>query len=500
MTTNKRTSGVLLPISALPSQFGVGSMGLAARDFAQKLAQSGQKYWQVLPLSPIDFVYSPYASASAFAGCEMLIDLETLCIEGYFSRAELDSHRREYFTECDYAYAQSVQAELFGKAYAVFCREEKNSAAFARFCTENADWLDDYAFFAALKEHFGGIMWRQWQKEVRERLPSALAPLRAELSGRIEYYKFLQFVFFRQLSALTDYLHSIGVELIGDIPFYVAEDSADTWVNAKQFLLDENMRPTLVAGVPPDFFSADGQLWGNPIYNWEQMRRDGFAWWLKRFAHCRKIYDVVRIDHFRAFDTYYTIDFGQTTARNGRWQNGVGTEFFTTLYKQMPDIRLIAEDLGDIGEGVVNLRRAAALPGMKVLQFAFDSGANNPFLPHNYEPDCVAYLGTHDNNTTRGWWDALEPRVKSTVFRYLGAAAEKAPPPEQVVKLLMTQLSASVAQTVIFTVQDLIGNGADRRINTPSQIGWWKYMLWDKELKQQHWDFLAEISRLFNRA
>ncbi len=488
-----RRSGVLMPVSSLPSRFGVGGMGQSARAFADTLAAAGQSVWQVLPLGVPDFVHSPYASPSAFAGNPMLIDPAELVRDGLLTAGEIETFSGMPSARADYSRAAAVKGELFRRAYARFCEstDPRLREDFLTFCEREVSWLSDFALFDAIREREGRKPIWEWQEELRLRRPEAITAARARLDEEIRYRSFLQFLFQRQLSRLRAYLSARGISLLGDIPFYVARDSADVWSHPELFSKDE------VAGVPPDFFTASGQLWGNPIYNWERMREDGYAWWMRRLSRCADMYDETRLDHFRAFDSYYAIPAGARDAKSGVWREGEGRAFFDELRRVLPDLSLIAEDLGDIPPSVGALREYARVPGMRILQFAFGSGAGNPFLPHNYERDTVVYLGTHDNDTTAGFRASSDTYEKRSASAYLGI-------PEGAdegvfVRAMMRAASASVADTVIFTVQDLLTLGSESRINTPAKVGGcWEFAL-AAPLSGADVSFLREITALYGR-
>lgn len=491
-----RASGILLPISSLPSRYGIGSLGDEAKQFAKKLNSANQRYWQVLPLNPVDTVNSPYASPSAFAGNVLLIDLEEMAQSGLIYKSDLKSYRKDYFKETDYCYATSVKNKLFTKAFQKFNKSKILHDQFKDFCKIQKSWLDDFALFMSLKNLFEGKVWNNWpDKDIVLRKKTAIEKYKKLLKIEIKYQKFLQFIFFKQLKVLRDYLKNLNIKLIGDIPFYVAFDSVDVWVNSSKFLLDGDMNPVKVAGVPPDFFSEEGQLWGNPLYNWDIMKKDNFRWWVNRFKAMSNMYDVIRIDHFRAFDSYYEIPYGELTAKNGLWKDGPGLDFFKQLKKSLPEINLIAEDLGEIGERVNKLRDDAGLPGMKVLQFAFDGNFNNPFLPHNFYDNCVAYTGTHDNDTVLGWWKSLPEYTQKYILKYCNYGNCK-----NISHKFIQTLLSSKANTVIIAAFDIAKNDSDRRINIPSVTGCWKYMLQKNEISAKNWSWLGELTRLYGRA
>lgn len=463
-----RASGVLLHITSLPSSEGVGTLGNVDR-FIEFLVASGQKYWQILPVTPTDFVNSPYASPSAFAGNTLLIDLDDLAKSGLISDETLSDGKT-----CkgnDYAFAAEHKETALREAYHNFIKYNP-PLDYADFCDSNAYWLDDYALFCALKKHFGGKSWAEWDDEtVRMRQSAALERYADMLSDEVDYYVFCQYVFATQWAKFRDKLANNGIKLLGDIPIYVSYDSADVWAHPELFQLTDDRRPSWVAGVPPDYFSADGQLWGNPLYDWKAMKADNYAWWHKRVAKCAELFDVLRIDHFRAFDSYYAIRHGEQTARRGHWEKGVGYEFLKQLSDQAAPLTIVAEDLGDIPPSVLKLREKCGFPGMKVVQFAFDGNPDNAFLPTNHEQHCVAYLGTHDNDTTLGWWQSLSADEQQRVLTTL-----KLPTDEHISRQLISLLANSRAELVVYSMQDIAEDDTSARMNKPGTLGCWKYM------------------------
>lgn len=458
----------MLHITSLPSSEGVGTLGNVDR-FIEFLVASGQKYWQILPVTPTDFVNSPYASPSAFAGNTLLIDLDDLAKSGLISDETLSDGKT-----CkgnDYAFAAEHKETALREAYHNFIKYNP-PLDYADFCDSNAYWLDDYALFCSLKKHFGGKSWSEWDDEtVRMRQSAALERYADMLSDEVDYYVFCQYVFATQWAKFRDKLANNGIKLLGDIPIYVSYDSADVWAHPELFRLTDDRRPSWVAGVPPDYFSADGQLWGNPLYDWKAMKADNYDWWHKRVAKCAELFDVLRIDHFRAFDSYYAIRYGEPTARRGTWEKGVGYEFLKELAQKASPLTIVAEDLGDIPPSVLKLREKCGFPGMKVVQFAFDGNPDNAFLPTNHEQHCVAYLGTHDNDTTLGWWQSLSADEQQRVLTTL-----KLPTDEHISRQLITLLANSRADLVIYSMQDIAEDDTTARMNKPGTLGCWKYM------------------------
>lgn len=458
----------MLHITSLPSSEGVGTLGNVDR-FIEFLVASGQKFWQILPVTPTDFVNSPYASPSAFAGNTLLIDLDDLAKSGLISDETLSDGKT-----CkgnDYAFAAEHKETALREAYHNFIKYNP-PLDYADFCDSNAYWLDDYALFCSLKKHFDGKSWSEWDDEtVRMRQSAALERYADMLSDEVDYYVFCQYVFATQWAKFRDKLANNGIKLLGDIPIYVSYDSADVWAHPELFQLTDDRRPSWVAGVPPDYFSADGQLWGNPLYDWKAMKTDNYAWWHKRVAKCAELFDVLRIDHFRAFDSYYAIRYGEPTARRGTWEKGVGYEFLKELAQKASPLTIVAEDLGDIPPSVLKLREKCGFPGMKVVQFAFDGNPDNAFLPANHEQHCVAYLGTHDNDTTLGWWQSLSADEQQRVLTTL-----KLPTDEHISRQLITLLANSRAELVIYSMQDIAEDDTSARMNKPGTLGCWKYM------------------------
>lgn len=487
----KRSSGVFLHITSLPSHYGIGSLGKEAYDFARRLSASGQRYWQILPLCQPDKFGSPYASEGSFSGNVLLIDCEKLCEYGLLSRSELSEEGGA--CEADFAKAERIKLPLFAKAYANLPSNALLAEEFGDFCEENAEWLRDYALYSSISSRSGKPFY-EWEKELKFREKQAVEDYAKNNANDVEYRMFLQFLFFRQWKELKSYANSLGVGIIGDIPMYVSYNSADVWSSPEEFLLDDELRPKKVAGVPPDYFSEEGQLWGNPLYNWDYMRAGGYKWWKRRIRRCAELFDALRIDHFRAFHSYWAVDADSETAKNGVWISGEGKKFVDVIKEAAGGMKLIAEDLGEYEAGVQNLRKECGISGMKVLEFAFSGGSDNAFLPHNYEEDCVAYIGTHDNDTAVGWWESLPYEEKSYVYNYTGFESDK-----EINRKLMKLLSRSRAETVIFCAQDIIGLSSDRRMNVPGKTGCWRFMLDGNELKSEDMDYLGEITMLFGR-
>ena len=486
-----RSSGVLMHITSLPGPFGIGTMGAQAYAFVDFLKEAGQSWWQILPLSPTGYGDSPYQSASAFAGNPYLIDLEQLEKDGLLQPEDYRSLQwniRE--DQVDFGLIYQNRRIVLRKAYARFSGGE----AFERFCWENSNWLADYSLFMALKDHFQGAPWYQWEAPLKRRDSDAVWNARQTLADEIRFYSFQQFLFFEQWQALKNYAREKGVGIIGDVPIYVPLDSADVWSSPEEFLLDEALQPTAVAGCPPDAFSEDGQLWGNPLYNWKAMAADGYSWWLRRLAFAGKLYDVVRLDHFRAFEAYWSVPYGDVDARGGHWVKGPDMDFVRAVKEGLPGLSLIAEDLGFLTPEVLQLRNRSGFPGMKVLQFAFDSRENSQYLPHNYIANTVCYTGTHDNMTTRQWLENLSPEARAYAVEYMNLAGET-----DVWGVIRTALS-SVSDLCIVPIQDYLELGGEARMNFPgTTTGNWTWRVHDGFCTDVLARRIAGLTRLYYR-
>ena len=459
-----------MPISSLPSPYGIGTLGAAAREFADFLAAAGQTYWQVLPICPTSYGDSPYQSFSSFAGNPYFIDLDDLAADGLLEPDEYQSlNWGDNPQSVDYGLMYITRYQVLQKAARRLLTNPPRE--YKMFC-KTSTWLDDYALFMALKDKHGGASWFTWEPDIRLRRKSALAAAKKELADEVDFWKAVQFLFIRQWNALKSYANGLGISIIGDVPIYVSGDSADVWANPDQFQLDENGLPTEVAGCPPDGFSADGQLWGNPLFNWDRMKQDGYQWWLRRIAFQFQLYDTLRIDHFRGFDAYYAIPYGDTTAKNGRWRPGPGLDFFKAVNARLGEQDIIAEDLGFLTDSVRELLRDTGYPGMKVLEFAFDSrDTGSDYLPHCYPTHCVAYTGTHDNDTILGWMATAPKKDVSFAKAYLRLSSR-----EGYHWGMMRGAWASPADLAIMQAQDLLGLGTEARMNIPSTLGEnWKW-------------------------
>lgn len=459
----KRSSGILLHISSLPSPYGIGNLGQAAREFVDFLQAAKQGYWQLLPISPTGYGDSPYQSASTFAGNPYLLDPDQLVAEGLLTGEELAGPWGSDPERTDYGLLYEKRLSVLRLAF----RRVREDEDFAAFRSREAGWLDDYALFMALKEHFGGAPWLDWDADIRLRKPAAVKRWRAELAEEIRFHQWLQYRFFGQWQQLREYAHSKGVQIIGDIPIYVPMDSADVWSNPGGFQLNRYRRPRVIAGCPPDAFTRDGQRWGNPIYDWEAMEADGFVWWLRRIGAAARFFDVVRIDHFRGIESYWSIPANHKTARHGQWVKGPGLALVNAIKQAYPDTKFIAEDLGFQTPEVLKLLEDSGFPGMKVLEFAFDSREPSDYLPHVYTENCVCYTGTHDNATLRQWFEesSEEDLDRDYARRYMGVT-EGEDFCEAIIRLGM----ASKAELFMAQMQDYLKLGGESRMNVPGQL------------------------------
>lgn len=459
-----RRSGILMHISSLPGPGGIGSLGKEAYAFADFLKASGMAVWQVLPLGPTGYGESPYQSSSVFAGNPMLISCAALREAGLVAYDDGEEFAPDDPERVDYPAVRESKEKLLRRCFAQ--SEGKLQKELAAFRRENP-WVEDFALFTALKARYGGVMWTKWpDREVRRRQPAALERCRRELDGEIRYHLFCQYLFFRQWFALKRYCNGLGIRLFGDMPIYVAEDSADTWTHPEAFQLDGEGVPKRVAGVPPDFFSADGQLWGNPLYRWFSLRLHGYGWWVERMAAMAKMYDIVRIDHFIGFANYYSVPQGAPNARTGKWIIGPGKSLFRTLERKIPGLNIVAEDLGCVNDRVRRLLTAVGYPGMRVLSFGFGGGEDNPHLPANYVTNSVVYTGTHDNDTVRGWIDTADDAALAQARQLLGFDK-----PEDGPAAFVRAVLASRADTAMIPMQDVLGLGGWARMNRPGTIG-----------------------------
>ena len=497
---DKRAAGILMPITSLPSEYGIGCFSKSAYDFVDWLKEAGQSYWQILPLGPTSYGDSPYQSFSTFAGNPYFISLKALVEEGVLTKEDCDKVSwGKRADSVDYEKIYKGRYKLLRKAY-----ENSNISEnpdYQKFVAENSWWLSDYALFMAVKDQFGGVEWTKWAEDIRLRWANAMDYYRRELYFDIEFQQYMQFKFYEQWMKLKKYANEKGIQIIGDIPIYVAMDSADTWAHPELFQLDEENVPVAVAGCPPDGFSATGQLWGNPLYNWEVHRNSGYEWWVKRIANCFRLYDVVRIDHFRGFDEYYAIPYGDKTAENGWWEKGPGIELFRTISEKLGHREIIAEDLGYMTDTVKKLVEESGYPNMKVIEFAFDerdTGNASDYLPHNYPRNCVVYTGTHDNETLVSWLDNITPQERRQVRKYLNNFHDSG---KELCDDLICLVMQSVADLCIIPMQDYLGLDNSARMNQPSTLGKnWKWRLkegqFSKELRGEMLELAGRYGRL----
>lgn len=494
-----RTAGILLPIFSLPSKYGIGCFSKSAYDFVDWLKDAGQCYWQILPLVPTSYGDSPYQSFSTYAGNPYFIDLEKLIAEGVLTKKECDSvDFGDNALEIDYEKLYYGRYKLLRMAY-----ERSNineNQEYHQFVNENAWWLKDYALFMALKDRFEGKSWTEWPEDIRLRYGYSMDYYFKELYFDIEFQQYMQFKFFEQWNALKTYANNNGVKIIGDIPIYVAMDSADVWANPELFQLDENNTPIAVAGCPPDGFSATGQLWGNPLYRWDYHKQTGFSWWMGRLRYCFKLYDVVRIDHFRGFDEYYSIPYGEESAINGKWEKGPGIELFWKMWEVLGSQNVIAEDLGYVTDTVRQLVKDTGFPGMKIFEFAFDSrdsGSANDYLPHNYIENCVAYTGTHDNETLTGWFQSIKKEERKMARDYI---CDNFTPDEEIYWNFICTIMKTHAHMCIVPMQDYLGYDNTCRMNQPSTLGInWKWRVTKKELTKKLQKQIRMITKRYGR-
>ncbi len=491
-----RASGVLLHPTSLPGPDGIGDLGPQIHEWIDFLAKTGCKLWQVLPLGPTGYGDSPYQCFSAFAGNPYLVSAALLMDQGLLKRKDLADRPVFPVDKVDFGPVIEWKMILLNRAYDRFKlgANPKLSGAFQKFCSEESSWLDDFSIFMALKEAHGGAPWNQWSKEYRLRDEKSLAAFSQENHEVIEQHKFRQFVFFTQWNAVHTYANSKGIKIIGDAPIFVSFDSADAWSHPELFYMDADCKPTVVAGVPPDYFSPTGQLWGNPLYKWEIHKASGYKWWIERLAATLKTVDYVRLDHFRGFAGYWEIPAGMPTAEIGKWKKGPGMPFFKALQQAFPDLPIIAEDLGEITPDVIALRDGLDLPGMKILQFAFAADAKDPFLPHNYPINCVAYSGTHDNDTVIGWYQTAPDKEKDFYRRYMARSGDD--PAGDMVRGVWS----SVAAFAVCPLQDLLRLGTEARMNFPGKAsGNWTWRMLPGTLSTQLMKYLVELNTLYLR-
>lgn len=497
----ERESGILLHPTSLPSKYGIGELGSEAYSFVDFLVRSKQRLWQILPLGPVGYGESPYQCFSAFAGNAMLISIEKLMEKKLLFQEDIGALPCFNPRLVEFGRVKEFKSDLYRKAFERF-KAAGHNPDYGSFLAENSFWLEEFAFFMALKEHFGGIAWNLWNREIAFRRTKAMKCYKEKLAGEIEYQSFLQYTFFSQWLELKAYANKRGIKIIGDLPIFISYDSSDAWSQRSIFELDAEGNPTKVAGVPPDYFSETGQLWGNPHYKWEEMEKDGFGWWKDRLELLLKVVDIIRIDHFRGFESYWEIPGGEKTAQKGCWVKAPGRKLFKSLKEYKGDMPIIAEDLGFITREVEELKNEFDFPGMKILQFTFGRGSEERFLPHNYEENAVVYTGTHDNDTTVGWYlktKEADPEAIGELYRYFnitGEIGEKA-----LCWMLIENAMSSRANTAIFPLQDILCLGSEARMNIPNTIGGrnWRWRLEEGLLTEEIEDKLARLSAQYNR-
>lgn len=492
-----RSSGVLLHPTSFPGPYGIGDLGDAAYEWIEFLAKSGQQLWQVFPLGPTGYGDSPYQCFSAFAGNPLLISLDRLLTEGLLDAADLADIPAFRFQPIDYGWVISWKMGLLEKAFVNFQARSAaaDRASFDAWCAEQAAWLDDYALFMAVKQAHGGANWSTWARDIATRQPAALAAWRKQAAAHVALHRFMQYVFFSQWGAVKAAANARGIRIIGDIPIFVAYDSADAWANPELFYFDEDGQPEIVAGVPPDYFSETGQLWGNPLYRWDVMQARGYDWWLARIQASLRLVDIIRIDHFRGFEAYWAVPFGETTAVNGEWRKAPGADLFQTVRAHLGDLPIIAEDLGFITPEVRALRDDFDLPGMRIVQFAFSAGPNDPFLPHNYVHNTVAYTGTHDNDTSIGWYrNSSTAAERDFARRYLGRSGK------DIAWDFIRLAWSSVADMALAPLQDLLSLDSEARMNFPGRAsGNWGWRYQAEDLSTELSGHLMEMTYLYGR-
>lgn len=489
-----RASGILMHISSLPSPYGIGTLGKAAYDFADFLHEAGQHYWQILPIGPTSYGDSPYQSFSTCAGNPYFIDLDLLIQDGLLTADEVNAIDWGGVSDrVDYGFQFSVRFDLLFRAFQRGWEREEDAI---RIFRDANPWVEEYALYMAIKRSCGMQSWEHWPEEIRLRRSGAAGTYATVLADDVNFFIYLQFLFFRQWDALRDYVHRLGIEIIGDLPIYVPYDSCDVWANPKLFQLDEQGLPTGVAGCPPDYFAQDGQLWGNPLYDWDKMREDGYAWWKMRIRAAARLFDVIRIDHFRGLESYWSVPYGESTARNGHWVKGPGHDFINALHETFPDLRLIAEDLGFLTEEVIRLQADSGYPGMKVLEFAFDSREPSNYLPHRYTGNCICYSGTHDNETLTQWLENASPETIAYVAEYLGLSES-----DNLVWGILRAGMASVADTFIAQMQDYLQLDGQARMNEPGTLGMhnWSWRLTPGALTRELAQRLARMTKMYER-
>lgn len=495
-----RGSGILLHITSLPSPYGIGDLGPWAYKFVDFLSETKQSFWQILPLNPTSgaFGNSPYSSPSAFAGNPLIISPDLLIEDGFLSKSDVEGAPSFPNERVDYNAVTEYKYRLLSIAYENYKKAGKDYES-ERFFNENSYWLDDYVLFISLKELFNRVVWSDWPDDIRNRKEGTIKEWKEKLKDRILMRKFFQYIFFKQWLSLKAYCMGKNIRIIGDVPIYVNYDSSDVWTNPQIFKLDNNRRPTSVAGVPPDYFSKTGQLWGNPVYRWDVLREGGYSWWIKRIEHNLKLFDIIRLDHFRGFVAYWEVPAGEETALNGRWVEAPVEDFFRTLFKHFPSLPIIAEDLGLITPDVREIMNRLGFPGMKLLIFAFgDDFPNGAYLPHNYTRNCVVYTGTHDNSTVKGWFTKeARPEDRRRLFKYIGREINEENIHWEFIRLGMM----SVANMVIFPMQDILGLGEEAKMNLPATShGNWQWRLMPTQITSSVLKELREMTGVYGRA
>ena len=494
----ERSSGILFHPTSLPGKYGIGTLGKEAYAFIDFLKKSRQKLWQIFPLGPTGYGDSPYQSFSSFAGNPYLIDFDLLIEAHLLSEEDLRDvffgDNEEYI---DYGAIYNQKYPLLRKAYENFKSSDNHEMRenLEHFKRENASWLNDYSLYISLKNHFNGLPWNEWAHDIKNREHGAMEHYKNELADDIEYHNFIQFLFFKQWGDVKRYANENGIKIIGDIPIFVAADSSDAWANPEIFLFDEERKPVKVAGVPPDYFSATGQLWGNPLYNWQKLKETNYSWWVERVRANLSTCDIIRIDHFRGFEAYWAVPYGDDTAINGQWEPGPGIDLFNAIKSQLGELPIIAEDLGLMTQGVIDLREATGFPGMKILVFAFDSGEENDYLPHTYTKNCVVYTGTHDNDTLIGWFQKAKEEDRQFARDYLNSRSD-----DEIHWDAIRGAWSSVASMAISPVQDFLGLGSEARINTPGvAAGNWQWRLRHGVLTDELAERIAKLTRVYSR-
>ena len=498
----ERSSGILLHPTSLPGKYGIGTLGKEAFAFVDFLKKSNQKLWQIFPLGPTGYGDSPYQSFSTFAGNPYLIDFDLLVEENLLSQSDLEGISfGENPENVDYGAIYNQKYPLLRKVYENYKNTKENKEReelkhlFEEFKVHNQSWLNDFAMYISLKNHFNGLPWNEWPEDIKSRQPEAMEKYYEIIKEEVEYQKFIQFLFFKQWNAVKKYANENGVKIIGDIPIFVAADSSDAWANPEIFLFDPELKPVKVAGVPPDYFSATGQLWGNPLYDWDKLKELNYKWWVDRVRANLSTCDIIRIDHFRGFEAYWAVPYGDDTAINGQWVKGPGIDLFNKIKEELGELPIIAEDLGLMTQGVIDLREATGFPGMKILGFAFDSKEENDYLPHTYTKNCVVYTGTHDNDTLIGWFTKAKEKDKQFARDYLNSQTD-----DNIHWDAIRGAWSSVASMAIAPIQDFLGLGSEARINTPGVAsGNWQWRLKEGVLTDELAEKIAKLTKVYSR-